>query len=120
MQMLEQQKKLLGNICFLVNTILGIPALYATFYTFSVVPLLVFPIFGYSLLWVYWLEKTRTNKFSILRWGLSFLFNLGSFIFLYLEQANELLIPMFWTAAMCVVALYAIWLTYRCRAVATT
>jgi hypothetical protein len=69
---LETQKKTIAFALLIPNALLGLVALFFWNY----VLMLILPLFGYALLWAYWLESRTTTAYSGARWASSIALNL--------------------------------------------
>lgn len=68
----QETKESIARLCFWANYILGIVSVVFIPNMLS----LVVPLFGYVLIWLYWIETKTTNLYSFLRWAMSVVFNL--------------------------------------------
>lgn len=83
------QKKTIAKVVFGMHLVLALSfgILTTMFIAASEIWILFLaPVLGYGLLWAYWLEITKTDSQSRIRWVVSVLFHLVALI----------AIPMFW------------------------
>jgi hypothetical protein len=79
----------LARLMLVANSVIGILALP---YILIGVSLFLFPIFGYILLFFYWLESKPTSHHSLPIWIASFAYNFGVSLF-YAARLEEI----YWT-----------------------
>jgi hypothetical protein len=83
------QKKTIAKVVLVMHLVLALSfgILTTIFIAASEIwILLLAPVLGYGLLWAYWLEITKTDSQSRIRWAVSVLFHLVALV----------AIPMFW------------------------
>jgi hypothetical protein len=120
---LEIRKKRLALALLIPNTILGLFALF--FWNYVVT--LILPLFGYGLLWAYWLEWRSTNPRSQMCWASSIMLNLlGVIIWGNLlndtvknspgglgDDFNPIMLSMLWTVLMSAASLWGLVMVLR-------
>jgi hypothetical protein len=106
MNMVVSRKQGLAKFAFFTNGLLCI----VTFpYVLMGISLYWFPIFGFVLLALYWLEMQRPTRHSSLIWTATLVYNVGLSLFYASKlQDPEWILCLVWTVAMFLLSVLAL------------